>query len=77
MTTTIDSVTPGIALSAAEATRLKGKIAALVEGMMPAFNAGPLVITGFKDDRNQARTINVQVTSIIGQTIHVVVNNMV
>lgn len=74
MPVTFDKVTPGIALSAPEADRLKGQIEAYIQGI--GMNTGTYTIPDFKDDRGSRRRIEYNVKSIEGKTIHVEVISM-
>lgn len=69
MPVNVDKVTPGIALSWAEANRLKGQIEAYIQGI--GMKKGRYTIPDFKDDRGSKRRIEYQVTSVERKTIHV------
>jgi hypothetical protein len=75
MSVTFDNVTPGIALSANEAQRLRGQIESLIVGM--GLHKGGYNIPDFRDDRGQKRVIQFTVTNINnGNDIHVNLTNM-
>ena len=74
MPVNLDKVTPGIALSASEANRLKGQIDAYIQGI--GMQTGNYTIPDFKDDRGSKRRIEYRVNSIQGNTIHVEIISM-
>lgn len=64
-------VTPGIALGANEAKRLRKEIAALLEGMLSPGRGTALHIPNFKLDNGQKRSVDFKVLSQHGDVCEV------